>query len=742
MENRIFIGSPTEPDWYFDNDSLWEADVEQNVGLVGQNLSIDSFTAEVSPDEAELHDLYRFRSSDGHEITDAAGQLVVLDIGEGTNVSPLVTLEHGTPVWYYQDQELIGKFYIDSVERTGRSRYRLNCVSAIGLLADTDHGGGLFLASTFGAVLTHILAAGVHGTGDPIIDYAIDDDVAELPVSGWLPHDTKRNNLYRLIFATGVNIVKNADGNPRFTFLYPAGSMARPIDPERVYDEGSVAYETPYKRVVVLEHTYTPLADEAPVTLFDNAEGEPVTAAEVWFDRAPVDVSTLDTSGTLTVVSATENSAVLSGSGKLTGVPYLHDTRGVSLGDPTAPEEKTIRVEDSTFTNVLNSGNLLNRLYAFYCPADYIQRITNGIVWDGERCGKVYAFPDPFDGAATAFLARMQITASAVNKAVCEWYGDYAPAGQAGLYQHVAVLVPVWDEENEEWVYDGDWTVPEGVTEFKAVLIGGGTGGGSGLPGANGQDAYTHVNVASDADISGMWYGAEGGDGGAGGAGGAPARVKVVTVSDAVPGASYSYTLGQGGQGGAATGFRPDTEDELRAALRAEDPDTEYTAEEIAAMLAEEQALSDWAGSPNAGSAGSASTLSDGTNTWSTADADGAVPAGGVYEPIGGEYFALPGKSGVRGGKGGARKVQSGETYNWVTDGESVSVPAGADIIDYRGGRTGTAKVSVSGLPEAKLTIYGGNGAGAAVGLDRAEHEHMDGGSDAAATWEVVEDGT
>ena len=59
----------------------------------------------------------------------------------------------------------------------------------------------------------------------------------------------------------------------------------------------------------------------------------------------------------------------------------------------------------------------------------------------------------------------------------------------------------------------------------------------------------------------------------------------------------------------------------------------------------------------------------------------------------------------------------------------------------YHGGKTGQPLTRVQGLPECRMTAYGGNGAGAAVGVDRADNEDMDGGVDQDTYWEVVEDG-
>jgi hypothetical protein len=109
-------------------------------------------------------------------------------------------------------------------------------------------------------------------------------------------------------------------------------------------------------------------------------------------------------------------------------------------------------------------------------------------------------------------------------------------------------------------------------------------------------------------------------------------------------------------------------------------------------------------------------------------------------------YIALYGNDGIHGGKGGARKVQSNGTFNWTTDGEDVSA---LDGTLYRGGATGRLLTSVSGLPEAPIKAYGGNGAGAAVGIGRDRvtpemglllYPHINGASDQQTSWYVEEE--
>ena len=531
--------------------------------------------------------------------------------------------------------------------------------------------------------------------GGQVISYTIDEDVAALPVSGWLPHDSKRNNLNRLLFAHGVNIIKGPNGDPHFTFLYAAPQNPEEIPAEKIYAAGGLeTYEKPYSAISVAEHTYTPILDESPVTLFDNTDTDPVENKEIWFTQAPIIVSTIEATEGLSLLFTTENSAVVSGTGKLTGIPYTHTTRVTESLLPGGDKEKTVRVENCTMVNAINSANLLERLKAFYQPDGPIKTVKNSIVYTDQRAGKPYRLLSPFDEKISAWLTSMSINASEVFKANCEWRENYVPAGQAGLYKHCIIL------DKATYAEDGGvFTVPAGIAEMdepqmKVVMIGGGTGGSSGFPGMPGKEARTYTNVSEGADISGKWYGAEGGDGGKPGEGGAPGRVYSVVIRN--PSGTFTYTIGDGGEGGEAS----------------EPP------------AGEEEVVS------NPGSAGTPSTFGE----FSSDQYGSYVPKAGVYDPIHGRWYAVKGRRGIPGGKGGARKVGSGDNYSWVTDGEDVTAPGGTV---YHGGKTGIPLTRIDDLPEARFIAYGGNGAGAAVGLDREEHPEMDGGEDQEATWEV-----
>ena len=708
LRNILYVGSLTDPQYTFDNDTIFSLNPVQRVALIGESLSIDTLTAIVKDSFENTSDIYHFRSSDGYEIECADSSIYALDVREDAHLSDLLNLEYGTPVWYYQENELVGKFYIDTVERISKSQYQLNLVSGIGMLDKAWHGGGLFQASTFGAVLRHIMARGLYGGGVPIIDYYVDEDLVDLPVSGWLPHDTKRNNLYQLMLANGVNIVKNIDGNPRFTLLYVIPESPVVIPDDRIYNSGRIEYIKPYSHVSIFEHTYVEDRTANSVVLFDNTSGEGALFEEIWFNQAPIIQDTLSASENLEIISSTVNGAVVSGSGRLTGIPYTHTTRSVFRDNPSGERERTASVQNCTMVNVTNSINLLNRLYAFYCSTTLMKKITNSFKFVNERCGKAYKFKNPYGETETAYLSSMNMTVSSFNKADSEFYSGYTPVGQSGLFTHCIVLDKKTFEED-----GGVFNLPEEIFEYpnpqiRVVMIGGGTGGSSGFPGKSGSETSGYTYVAKDADITGMWFGGEGGDGGAAGEGGIPGRIKSMLIEN--PDHSYSYTIGDGGEGGAQS-----------------EPGSDIS---------------------NIGEAGTASTFGE----YSSDDEGSYLPTGGFYDPINSEFYALQGHAGIRGGKGGARQVVVDGQITWTTDGEDVQLYVPGEymgdgiyteeyIATYKGGVSGTLLQEVDGLPEAEIAAYGGSGAGAAVGLDRSEHSEMDGLSDQETYWEVIEDG-
>lgn len=124
MANIIYIGSVDEPDFTFEGPQIVDIGLETEVDVVGEELSTDVMELEVSYDD-----------------------------NEGT----LRALGWATPVYYYSASDLIGKFYLTKVTRTGREQYKLYTTSAAGILAYETFYGGLYSGVPFHTIAEQII---------------------------------------------------------------------------------------------------------------------------------------------------------------------------------------------------------------------------------------------------------------------------------------------------------------------------------------------------------------------------------------------------------------------------------------------------------------------------------------------------------------------------------------------------------------------------------------------------------
>lgn len=475
--NKVVIGDPDEPMLIFENDSIESITEDTAVAIVGDELSVDQFTPAV---RYRVFLRYVFSPADYAQFVTRNGLIMCCHYSYDIRKLP-----YATPVTFYSNGKIRGKYYSETVDRLGRDQYGLNAISAIGLMDKQRSVGGIYSGQLFSEVLQDILGSDYQ--------YTISDDVAAVPVYGWLPFSTRRQNLHQLIMAYGVNIIRSDTGDMLFTFLRDSG--AEDIPESEVFYGGSMRYNDPASRVEVTEHAYHYIPTVETKTLFDNSTTDAVHAATVTFED-PIMTDTLETTGGLKIHSAGVNYAVISGVGVLTGKPYTHTTKIVSADNPNAVNENVRRVEDATLVSLQNSENVLARLSQYYFNVDIVE---NDIVLNGERCGKRYNVLNGFYEETTGFISKMSASISSIIRARCEFIQNYTPVGAGATYTNCVIL----PEDS------GSWEIPASVFQkeipkIRVVLIGNGYRGEDGEAGETGKPGD----------------GNRGGDGGKGGAGG------------------------------------------------------------------------------------------------------------------------------------------------------------------------------------------------------------------------------
>ena len=496
IPNKVVIGDENNPILTFHNNSIVSLVEETSTSLVGEELFIDQFVPEVRYGLI-IRQVIRPADRETYEQFVTAEGLLLC----GKYTYDIRAIPYGTPVRFYINNRISGLFYCDSVERINRESFKINCISAIGLMDQQRHVGGVYSGARFDAVAREIM-------GDDY-DYQIDPEVAELQVFGWLPYSTRRQNLHQLILAYGVNITKSDTGGMLFTFL-------KVTDPEnipssRVFSGGNVSYGEPASRIEIVEHGYHFLSNVGYEVLYDT-KGDVCENTTVTFDR-PYYAETLkvEEGSNLIINEGGTNYAIITGSGVLMGQPYVHSTKRISADNEEALLEKVVAVEDATLVTTANSENVLARLSAYYFN---VTTVKTGIVVEGERVSKRYILENAFNEITHAFLARMSTSVTSFARAECEFIADYLPVAQGTAFQKCEIL----ELADKEQV----WTVPDSVYEkdkpqVRVVLI------GEGYDGENGEDGEDGEEIRGES-------GGAGGKGGKGGAGGKGGKILSATI--------------------------------------------------------------------------------------------------------------------------------------------------------------------------------------------------------------------
>lgn len=524
-KNILEVGPEGAPLEVFsgDDNSLRSISIVTGVDVVGTNLSVDKMTPLVDypfgENSVELiapSDFNAVRTSDGYLL--ATNRVFI-------NLQKLL---YGTPIRYYKGGRLEQKMYLKNVDRVTKSGFKLNGMSAIGLLDTQKHRGGIYTGQTFQEVLAEIIAGA--------INYTVSEDVAAIQVYGWLPYTTKRKNLHQLLFACGVVCGKDESGDPVFRFI--AASTPKEIPDKRFYSGGSVDYSAPASAVDITEHSFFALDTDEVATVYDNTDGSE-TADHTFLDfgkDAPL--HDLETTGTLVINESGVNWAIVTGTGKLTGKRYTHSTRVMRryADDVSGQEENVASVSDCTLVNVANSVNVATRVLSYYNSK---KTVAASIVLDGEKAGDFIQGNDPYDDPIVGFISSMETTVSAKNKANCKIITGYTPGGAGNNYTHSKILTGSGTIDLVDLVRDKE------DKHVQVTLLSGGHGGGKGQDGESGGRGSSNSHGTAGA----------GGEPGTPGAGG-----DVVTVTLDLTGYdSYvvNYSCGEGGgsdeHGGATT---------------------------------------------------------------------------------------------------------------------------------------------------------------------------------------------
>lgn len=442
----------------------------------------------------------------------------------------LAALPDNTPIIIYRNNAIKERFVKRGVSRIGPNTYSLIGRSPMGALTGMIHSGGIYTGQTVAEVAKEICGS---------IPILVKTVYAETKLYGWLPYAngkdrSARDNLVQVLFAIGAYLRTDLNGVLRVEPLWDG--TASTISVDRSYTGGTVNYDSPISAVTVTEHQYIAGTDEKELFSGTSQQGDIITFSEP--------MHSLTATGFTILESGANYAKISSGSGSLKGKTYIHNTRLVTQTVTENAAENVKSVTDATLVSLVNSSAVAKRLADYYkCR----ETITNGIVSGQEKPGHVVSVYHPYDKQmVSACIVSLDTTMSGTLKSeMAALVGFLPPQPESSEYFDERIIL----------TGSGEWTVPEGVTTYTRVLVGGGHCGGyghGGNPATLKTESYTQTILGELIQHSTVKW-AIGGKGGKGGEGGEGGKVLVETVTDAVPGAKVSYACGVGGVNAAGT---------------------------------------------------------------------------------------------------------------------------------------------------------------------------------------------
>lgn len=299
----------------------------------------------------------------------------------------------------YHGNTLLGLRFITKSEQMAANSYKITAQDLLGVLSDSgDHKGGVY-----DGVLSEVLLADILGTD---ISYVLADDLMGIPIYGWLPMDSRINNLTRVLFAIG-GCASTARARYLKIFKPDTSETVVPVSlAGRSMLGPTLTTDKLLTAVQLTEHSYT-----AGTETIEAYKGTLDGSTTVTFSEPMCAVSI--EGGTVEEWDA--NYAIISGTGGtviLTGTKYNHSTRLLTKENPlvesgTLPNVK--KCTDAYLVCPYNSAEVLERYFNYHLRNSYV---TTKIIVAEDQVADVVQLENDFHGPKVGNLVTFDLTLS------------------------------------------------------------------------------------------------------------------------------------------------------------------------------------------------------------------------------------------------------------------------------------------------------------------------------------------
>lgn len=446
-----------------------------------------------------------------------------------TTDKSITNFTKNTPLRYYHRDVQRFLAYIQAVDREGPNEYRLTGTSAVGLLMDRLHKGGIYTGQTAQTVLQEICGS---------VAFSLKSTFRNVKLYGWLPYArpperSARDNLCQVLFALGCTAKADVNGTLQIAPL--SSTVAGTITQAKIYSGSSVKYGAPVSAVTVTEHQYMVGGEETKLYEGSTNEGDIIIFSEPIYG--------LKAEG-FTIRESNANYAKVSiGNGTLIGRKYIHTTRQITKAVTSGAAENVKTISDATLISVVNSNSAAERMAAYY---KCLETIQCGIVMDTQAAGELRNIYHSYNkNTVKSCVESIDVSASGILRGDVKALVGYEPPKYTqNLDRHLVITS------------SGTITLPDGVTRVRAVLIGGGTGGTGGGKGESGTAGSNATASSSSGLVTNKGAPGKGGKGGKGSEGGSGGKIAIFEISGTSI-KNLSVSIGSKGTGGAVNEGAP-----------------------------------------------------------------------------------------------------------------------------------------------------------------------------------------
>ncbi len=284
----------------------------------------------------------------------------VLDVNVHSRDEVDYIFQKKQPVEMTDNGDLIGVYYIDKGERTGRLDISFSCKDVIGLLDLVTFGGGLWLTDTPLETVLYDVFGGAY-------EFDIDPAYKDSTLRGYLePNKKGREMLQHIAFALGA--VVDTTGTNKIRIFPPSKGTAETILDKKTYIGGKV-------------------------TTSDTVTGVVVTAFDI-VDERPADNDT---------------------SIEFDGVKYKYTAEIFTANNPntvTSDPENVKKFEKCYLVNSSNAQTLANNIMAYYQKRD---KYTFKHILSGQKVAGKHTASLPWGGIASGNITKMTVTTSNIT---------------------------------------------------------------------------------------------------------------------------------------------------------------------------------------------------------------------------------------------------------------------------------------------------------------------------------------